>query len=111
MWIHYERLHNHNKAKAQQNRVHISSDILYVDCMITTVTKFDQSLNDIPNRRANVRLYFIIKLSVSHSNHTKYDTKHNVTYETKIYLILVLIKRVHVRSWATDCAKHDWELQ
>ena len=28
MWIHYERLHNHNKAKAQQNRVHISWDIL-----------------------------------------------------------------------------------
>ena len=51
------------------------------------------------------------KLSVSPSNHTKYDTKHNVSYETKIYLILVLINRVHVRSWANDCAKHDWELQ
>ena len=30
MWIHFERLHNHNKAKTQQNRVHISWDILYV---------------------------------------------------------------------------------
>ena len=31
MWIHYERLHNHNKA--QQNRVHISWDILYYSSM------------------------------------------------------------------------------
>ena len=30
MWIHYERLHNHKKSKAQQNRVHISWDILYI---------------------------------------------------------------------------------
>ena len=29
MWIHYERLHNHKKSKAQQNRAHISWDILY----------------------------------------------------------------------------------
>ena len=30
MWIHYERLHNHNKAeRAQQNCVHVSWDILY----------------------------------------------------------------------------------
>ena len=29
MWIHYERLHNHNKAKHKKNRVHISWDILY----------------------------------------------------------------------------------
>ena len=30
MWIHYERLHNHNKAKHDKNRVHISWDILYI---------------------------------------------------------------------------------
>ena len=30
MWIHYERLRNHKKSKAQQNRVYISWDILYV---------------------------------------------------------------------------------
>ena len=30
MWIHYERLRNHNKAKHNKNRVNISWDILYV---------------------------------------------------------------------------------
>ena len=29
MWIHYERLHNHNKAKHNKTCVHISWDILY----------------------------------------------------------------------------------
>ena len=31
MWIHYERLHNHNKAKHNKTRVHISWDILYIN--------------------------------------------------------------------------------
>ena len=35
MWIHYERLHNHNKIKAQQNRVHISWDMLYNEAFST----------------------------------------------------------------------------
>ena len=34
MWIHYERLHNHNKAKHNKNRVHISWDILYITIII-----------------------------------------------------------------------------
>ena len=29
IWIHYERLRNHNKANHNKNRVHISWDILY----------------------------------------------------------------------------------
>ena len=30
MWIHFERLHNHNKTKHDKNRVHISWDIRYI---------------------------------------------------------------------------------
>ena len=39
MWIHYERLHNHKKSKAQQNRAHISWDILYITTIYQTALK------------------------------------------------------------------------
>ena len=40
MWIHYERLHNHNKAK--HNRVHISWDILYDNCHTDSILAWEK---------------------------------------------------------------------
>ena len=61
MWIHYERLHNH--IKAQQNRVHISWDILYDQIKLSrTITANIRSdiwsqWNKLPSHRKFFMLY------------------------------------------------------
>ena len=92
IWIHHERLHNHNKAKHNKNRVHISWDILYIHIW--------QPWESFMMTSSNGNIFRVTgPLCGEFAGPGEFPTQRLVTRSFDVYFDLRLNKRLCKQSW------------